>query len=77
MAFSLVVNHVLVLLRGVVLHSAVSSLIKMWSSNMREREMQFEAKISKHSVMASEAMHSKMSQARYFQGTKNSSNSNS
>lgn len=65
--------------KGVVLHSVVSSLIKMWSSNMRERkrEMQSEAKISKRSVMASVATHSKMSQARYFQGMNNSSNNNS
>lgn len=36
-AFSLVVNHVLVLLRGRFC-IVWSSLIKMWSSNMRERE---------------------------------------
>lgn len=43
----------------------------------RKREMQSEAKISKRSVMASVAIHSKMSQARYFQGMNNSSNNNS
>lgn len=59
------------------MHSVVFSHKNVVFQHEREREMQSEAKSSKRSVMASEAIHSKMSQARYFQGVNNSSNNNS